>query len=403
MPDHPDQFSAADSALGYLYQVRCALLWSLQRLKDAVEFEASIETLDDVTFENSGTPAELLQTKLHKNRGADLSDYSPDIWKTIRIWISALNTGAITERTNLYLVTTENAAEGTIARYLRKENRNVDEALQRLNAVARTSSNQTNAAAYEAYLSKTDDQRKSLVEQIVVVDQAPGIADLDGLLRNEVFFAAPRIHQDAFLNYLEGWWLRRAAKQLQNVSAGDRILSEEIEAQMADLRDRFKQDSLPIADDLLNYELDEHTVDAHQDFPFVQQVKLATTHSRRIAAAIRDFYRAFEQRSRWQREDLLFVGDLNVYEKGLEEEWELVFAGAEDRIGHEATEQEKTAAAQEVLNWAEIGNVKTLIKENVREPFVTRGSLHILANELRIGWHPEFRERLQHILEGGTA
>ena len=403
MPDHPDQFSAADSALGYLYQVRCALLWSLQRLKDEVEFEASIETLDDVTFENSGTPAELLQTKLHKNRGADLSDSSPDIWKTIRIWISALNSGAITERTNLYLVTTENAAEGTIARYLRKDDRNVDDAILRLNAVAQTSTNQTNAAAYQAYLSKTDAQRKSLVEKIVVIDRAPGIADLDELLRKEVFHAAPRIYQDAFLNYLEGWWFRRAVKQLQNVSAGDRILSEEIEAQMADLRDRFKQDSLPIADDLLNYELDDQTAEAHKDFPFVQQVKLATTHSRRIAAAVRDFYRAFEQRSRWQREDLLFVGDLNVYEKGLEEEWELVFAGVEDRLGRDATEQEKTAAAQEVLNWAEIGNVRTLIKKNVREPFVTRGSLHILANELRIGWHPEFRHLLQHILEGGAA
>ena len=402
MSNNHDQFSAADSALGYLYQVRCALLWSLQRLKDEVEFEASIETLDDVTFENSGTPADLLQTKLHKNRAADLSDYSPDIWKTLRIWISALDAGAITAYTNLYLVTTENAADRTIACYLRKDNRNVDEAIQKLNAVAQTSSNQTNTAAYQAYLSKTDAQRRSLVEQIVIIDRAPGIADLDALLRSEVFFAAPRIHQDAFLNYLEGWWFRRALNQLQNISVGDRILSEEIEAQMADLRDQFKQDSLPISDDLLNYELDDQTAEAHQDFPFVQQVKLATSHSRRIASAVRDFYRAFEQRSRWQREDLLFVGDLNVYEKGLEEEWELVFAAVEDRIGREATEKEKTAAAQEVLNWAEIGNVRTLIKANVSEPFVTRGSLHILANEFRIGWHPEFRQRIKHLLEGGS-
>lgn len=401
MPDNPDQFSAADSALGYLYQVRCALLWSLQRLKDELEFEASIETLDDVTFENSGTPAELLQTKLHKNRGADLSDYSPDLWKTIRIWISELDAGVITTNTNLYLVTTENAAEGTIAGDLRKENRKFEDAILRLNAVAQTSSNQTNAAAYQAYLNKTEDQRRSLVEQIVVIDGAPGIADLDALLKNEVFFAAPRIHHDAFLNYLEGWWFRRAVNQLQNIAAGDRILSEEIEAQMADLRDQFKQDSLPISDDLLNYELDDHTAKDHQDFPFVQQVKLATYHSRRIAGAVRDFYLEFEQRSRWQREELLFVGDLNVYEKGLEEEWELLFAAVEDRIGRDATEHEKRSAAQEVLNWAEIGNVKTRIKANVSEPFVTRGSLHILADQLRIGWHPEFRERLKHVLEGG--
>lgn len=403
MVDHPDKFSAANSALGYLYQVRCALLWSLQRLKDEEGFEVSIETLDDVTFENSGVPAELLQTKLHKNRGANLSDSSPDIWKTIRIWISALNTGAITGQTNLYLITTENAAVNTIARYLGKDDRNVDAAVQRLNAVAQTSTSQTNAAAYQAYLGMTETKRKLLVDQIVVIDQSPGIADLDGHLKNEVFFATPRNHQDVFLKYLEGWWFRRAVEQLQNISEEERILSEEIESQMTDLRDKFKQDSLPIADDLLNFELDGKTSEDHQNFPFVQQVMLATTNSKRIAAAVRDFYRAFEQRSRWQREDLLFVGDLNVYEKGLKEEWELVYASVEDRLGHEPTEQEKTMAAQEILHWAEIGNVKTLIKENVREPFVTRGSLHILANELRVGWHPEFRDRLKYILEGDPS
>lgn len=401
MLDDPNQFSAADSALGYLYQVRCALLWSLQRLKDEVEFEASIETLDDVTFERAGTPIELLQTKLHKNRGADLSDYSPDLWKTIRIWIAALNSGAITKSTSLYLVTTENAAINTVAGNLLKEGRNVGEAVNKLNSVAQSSTNQVNAAAYTAYLGMSAEERHSLVDKITIIDAAPGIADLDELLKSEVFFAAPRIHQEAFLNYLEGWWFRRAVSQLQNIKVGDRILSEELEAQMADLRDQFKQDSLPISDDLLNYELDDATAEIHRDFPFVQQVKLATHHSKRIAGAIRDFYRAFEQRSRWQRQDLLFVGDLTVYEKGLSEEWELLFAGAEDKLGTGATDDAKRSAAQEVLSWAEIGNVSTRIKANVSEPFVTRGSLHILANQLRIGWHPEFRERLQHVLEGG--
>ncbi|MCK5193448.1 MAG: hypothetical protein KAQ71_06540, partial [Desulfobulbaceae bacterium] len=89
MSENTDQFSAADPALGYLYQVRCALLWSLQRLKEEATFETSIETLDDVAFEANGTPTELLQTKHHKNKGANLTDASPDLWKTIRIWIAA--------------------------------------------------------------------------------------------------------------------------------------------------------------------------------------------------------------------------------------------------------------------------------------------------------------------------
>ena len=51
-------FSAADSALGYLYQVRAGLLWALRRLKMNDDFLISLETLDDVTFETKGgTPS----------------------------------------------------------------------------------------------------------------------------------------------------------------------------------------------------------------------------------------------------------------------------------------------------------------------------------------------------------
>ena len=128
---------------------------------------------------------------------------------------------------------------------------------------------------------------------------------------------------------------------------------------------------------------------------------MATNSKTRIAAAIRDYYRAFEQRSRWKRQELLHVGNLTVYEKNLIEEWELIFAGMKDKVGSDAAEEVKKAAAQEVLSWAEIGPVKTRIKPGVTHPFITRGSLHILANDLRVGWHPEFQERLKHLLEEG--
>jgi len=83
----PNPFSAADSALGYLYQVRIALLWALRRLKLGTDFIVSLETLDDVTFESKGgTVEELLQTKHHQNRQAVLTDASEDLWKTLRIW-----------------------------------------------------------------------------------------------------------------------------------------------------------------------------------------------------------------------------------------------------------------------------------------------------------------------------
>ncbi len=400
MPEDTDQFSAAEPALGYLYQVRCALLWSLQRLPNEPFFETSIETLDDVTIETDGVPRELLQTKLHKNRGANLTDTSPDLWKTLRIWIAAFEAGQITTETVLYLVTTEKAASGTIAGHLKPSNRrDFKPVLRKLEKIAQKSTNQANSTAYRAYLGMTPQERECLITRVFVIDGAPDVDDLDQLLRTEVFHACSRKHQVAFLEYLEGWWFRRALEQLQNIDRGDRISSEELEYKMADLREQFHQDSLPIADDLLNYKLDDETAEIYREFPFVQQIRLATTHAMRIFSAIQDYYRAFEQRSRWQRQDLLFVGDLQIYEKNLIEEWELLFAAVEDRLGEKPTDDDKRAAAQKVLYWAELGDAKARIRKEVSEPFLTRGSLHILSDELRIGWHPEFRKRLQHLME----
>ena len=399
MPEDTSQFSAADSALGYLYQVRCALLWSLQRLRNESAFETSIETLDDVTFETDGVARELLQTKLHKNRDANLTDASPDLWRTLRVWIAALDAGNINSETVLYLVTTETAASGTIAGHLKPSKRDTKSALQKLIQTAQISTNQTNSKAYQAYLGMMPKEREFIIERVFVIDGAPNVADLDQSLRTEIFYASLREHQNSFLEYLEGWWFRRALEQLQNIDSRDRISSEELESKMADLREEFRRDSLPIADDLLNFELDDDTARLHRDFPFVQQIKLATSHTRRIAYAIQDFYRAFQQRSRWQRQDLLFVGDLQTYEKKLMEEWELLFAAVEDKLGKEPTEDEQKAAAQKVLIWAESAKANARIRKEVSEPFITRGSLHILADDLRIGWHPEFRKLLQHLIE----
>jgi hypothetical protein len=87
-------FSAADSALGYLYQVRAGLLWALRRLKMNDDFLISLETLDDVTFETKGgTPDELLQTKHHRDREASLTDASETSGKRCESGLRAMLRG----------------------------------------------------------------------------------------------------------------------------------------------------------------------------------------------------------------------------------------------------------------------------------------------------------------------
>ena len=89
-------FSASDSALGYLFQCRFALLHSLRKLRtDDDDFLVSIETADDVVFERQGSPIELLQLKRHVKHAANLTDASVDMWKSLRIWCEGFSKGTI--------------------------------------------------------------------------------------------------------------------------------------------------------------------------------------------------------------------------------------------------------------------------------------------------------------------
>jgi hypothetical protein len=252
-------FGAVDAAVGYLYQIRIALFLSLVRLKqtNAADFLISLEVLDDVAFETAGQPAEILQAKHHRNRKANLTDSSPDIWKSLRVWIEGLQNGLIAAGSTLDLLTTSGAVPGSAASFLRHVGRDVQKAAKILEDTARTSQNKDNATAYTLFLNLSTQERLAFVNNIHVIDSAPDIGNLDSKIDAQLFWAVERKHQDAFRRYLEGWWFLRAIAHFTSVDKSDRILAAEIEAQVADLREQFKQDALPIADDLLNLPPDE--------------------------------------------------------------------------------------------------------------------------------------------------
>ena len=84
-----NRFSAAGSAIGYLAQVEYALLIALERMDHEESLRLSLETVDDIVFENEDDSLELWQTKHHIGRRGSLGDASPDLWKSINNWIES--------------------------------------------------------------------------------------------------------------------------------------------------------------------------------------------------------------------------------------------------------------------------------------------------------------------------
>ncbi|MBK8262658.1 MAG: hypothetical protein IPK80_15155 [Nannocystis sp.] len=392
----PTDFSAADSAVGYLYQVRLALLSALQRLASDETFALYLETLDDVVF-GAGSALDLLQLKHHCDRAANLTDASPDLWKSLRVWMDGRSHGTIPTDARLFLITTSDVGSGSAASKLTAHDRDEPEAQKRLDHTSTTSTSDTNRVAYELYRALSATEKSALLSRIVIAPRAPDIVSVGDGIRAEARLAVRREHLDPFVARLEGWWFGRALRQLVD-EASPPILSAELESELRDLQEQFKRDALPVDRDILEQEVDAAV---YENAVFVHQVQLAGISQRRIMTAIRDYYRAFAQRSRWMREELLLVGELDSYERLLREEWELQFNRFADEAGDEADDDAMRQAAHKVYAWVEGSSYP--IRPQVQHHSMSRGSFHILADSLRVGWHPQFVDRLRHLLEPREA
>ncbi len=139
-----------------------------------------------------------LQTKHQINRTGSLTDASPDVWKTLRIWSEATKRDpSFPTRTRLALVTTGLAPADSAAAQLRPESigstpRNPEAAAAKLEKVAAESTNRALKPAFDAFLSLAPATRHALLGAIEVLDQAPTLNALDSEIEDALRLLGPR-------------------------------------------------------------------------------------------------------------------------------------------------------------------------------------------------------------------
>ncbi len=379
-------------------QMRYALYKALQRLRTAVDWAISVETSDDIVIESAPGHANYLQIK-HRDQDSTITNASSDLWKTIRIWSEAVHQGQLESQTiDFLLLTTSNVAAGSIASHLSNDEnqRNESAALTALDEVAKTSTNQANAKAYASWLKLSDELKVAMLKRVTIVCNTPTIDAVKELIHTELALSVRRSQVAAFTSRLEGWWFQRCIRIFRS-SQPDFITGDELDSAVGDLRESFLPENLPLDIDIPHMTPE---LDAFQDHRFVQQVDLVGVSRSRIASAVRDYLRAYTQRSRWIRESLILPYGLEAYEMKLTEEWRYVFDRCLDELDSNATEEMKNAAARQIYQWVEEA-IAPPIRERCTEPFLVRGSLHMLADRANsgVGWHPDFEARLMKILE----
>lgn len=400
MSTAPTPFDASSSALGYLYQCRYALLLALEHEEDP-SLQMSIEKLDDVTFckkEADGSAAsEILQFKHHIKRQGGVSDKSVDIWKSIRIWSELVSAKAVTLGSGTFvLVTTSRSTSRHAAHLLLPQAgvRNPAEALRLLETAGKEATNETVKTAYSSLMKLTAAQRRKMFEAIYLLEDSADVVDVRSLLEKAVRHAIRPQHRKAFVDRLEGWWFSIVIEHLMS-SQNSTIAVGRIQQHVHDLCEQFRRESLP--DDLLRAEIPTDAVPDDDNRMFIQQLRLIQILTGRIKTAQEDHYRAFAQRSRWVRDNLLELDELDHFESRLIDEWRHKFEIMLEGVTGGVDDHRHAMAGRGVYNWTQ-ENAPTssalFIRPQFQSSYMVRGSYHMLADLLRVGWHPRFREQL---------
>lgn len=393
-------FDASASAVGYIYQVRYALLLALQKIytaEDPDDCAISIEKIDDISFHENGSPNELLQSKYHSTPG-NLTDRSPDIWKTIRIWTDFVQNHPDIEEVAFTLITTEKPQTGSLARMLSsvENGRDVSKALVIMRNIAEETSNKKNLSGYRAFKELTETQQRKLVSSIHVLGDAELINDAAMAIKKYLRTTVEAEHIDTFLTRLEGAWFSRVISLLKEPQFAAVSLSELV-ATIDDLRTQFLPTNLPADyEDAIPEVIDidgDHRV-------FVEQLRLIEAPSRSIKRAIINYYRAYEQRSRWSRDNLLKPGEIQRYLNRLKDEWEQHLAEEEMKMTSEDSISDHKLGRAVYNACQSPGAIP--IRSSFEAKYVARGSYEDLADKRIIGWHPDYEAKLSSQSRGAA-
>jgi hypothetical protein len=400
-----DKYSAGEQGLGYIYQARLALLHLLQVPEST---SILLEKDDDLDFID-GEGGKSLASLKHKAIGDKLTDLSTDFWKSVNIWLERYSRDdRAASNLRFFLFTTGKvSADSFLARLLPDVPvaSGDDPALTELaNAALAKTTSQLIGPIAKKFNELSDTEKQDFLERILILDGSPRIAEIPAIIMDKHMRSIRREHREFVFERLEGWWTDAVIKHLTG-SRPEGIFGYEVSDKLSNFAEEYKADNLPIN---FRGKVPEGEIDTNADPRlFVAQLREIGISSNRIRSAILDYYRAFEQRSAWARENLLVLGEVEEYEDRLADEWSRYKDVAFEKLNDDSAEEALREAGATLFNWAEFetGKIESLrIRARVTEPYVLRGSFHILADaapEPKVYWHPKFIDRLGKVLGVG--
>lgn len=393
--------SAEGSALGFWYQSLYALLILLEQISD--DAAVGIEQLDDIALTADGR--DLLYQLKHSiaAKPSPVGIKSRSLWRTVKVWIDILPKMSLAE-TSLHLVTvggivdddplavlTEDGSDrDALAAALAEEAQRVVDA--RVNAKANGDSSLPYADrkdGCEAFLALSEAVRLNLMRRVTLKIDSPTVGEIEDHLKARLTLL-PAGQRAQVAKKLIEWWDRQIVYSL--CGKRERIIARhELQAQISEIVGELDQGKLSA-----DYETVQKPLEYQPDGMLTRQIALVKGGNADIDKAIREEWRARAQRARWTTENPALASMINDYDTILTEHWS-------DRHSQmvedcDALEDDgKCKSGLDLLRWSHNDAPMAVrpIQEGFGAAYYIRGSYQVLAIDLQVGWHPDYKDRLK--------
>ncbi|NVN09758.1 hypothetical protein HUK84_01095 [Nguyenibacter vanlangensis] len=387
--------AAAPAALGFYYQSFFALRTLVSLTGD--DGAVAIESADDVELKGNGQCL-LFQLKHSlKTTPTAMTIRSKGLWQTLKAWIDVLP-GLTLSETLFHLVTVAPITRGNILETLGTPGADrkplvaalVQEA-ERVVAEREAAAQAKKplpyadrAAGCEAFLKLTPDGRLNLMRQTRIQPGTMPIDQMEGAIAQMLTLIKPEDRASVARRLIE-WWDRQVVyslckKRPQFISRGE--LQEYITELIGDIEhDRLAADFETIA----------HPSDYQPDGMLTRQINLVDGKSHDLTKAIREEWRARQQRSKWVNDRPNMAAIIATYDHILKEYWSDRHAEIVESC-EDLEDAEKRSKGLGLLRWAHNDAPTTVrpIVPGFEAPYYVRGSYQVLAIDQEVGWHPDY-------------
>lgn len=391
-----NQHSAPGSNAGFSYQFERALFWLA---RSPAGFIIGIETDDDVAVRGTDG-SQLLEQDKHsiRNNVKPFGNRSKDLWNTLATWIEALDTGEVAAEATRFLMVTNKALPGCIARNigLAETEAQVKACIAELELVA-TTPPQHIAAFIQRVLQPGS--RANLMKLIERCDLADVTNDSSGLELRKRTIAQLQLpawcsaDSDSIADELLGWLHRTALDSWQQKHPAwikRDFFVNQLHAIIGQRKRQIKRERaenlIPVTDDKIGQE---------KGSPFVKQIHLITEDDNIADNAIREFIRCNIEKMRLSAEGNITDDDWKAFEATLKSRWHKI----RSRVIRMSQAKREEDIGFEIFTDTTENHREKLAGSSTEQVYLTSGTYHRLANMIQVGWHPRFEEFMREIKE----